>query len=182
VFGDQSIELLLQRVGPQERVLARGRAYEPIWVDDDFEPGRIAGGGPGWRVVVTARRLLWGPSWGGDAKLHSRWTRELFFDVVASYVEVTQGHRYGIVLNHSAVDRLVFVPRRIWNMWLPDGELTEVRPLRWSALAFSRADTEAARAIRDQLSARHVAGTSKEVAQPPDSRRRTGKEILRSDE
>jgi hypothetical protein len=178
VSRDRSIEWLLQRVGPQEPVLARGRAYEPIWVDNDFEPGRVAAGGPGWRLIVTDRRLLWAPS-SDDPKRLAAWTRELFFDVVTSYLEVIQGHRYGIVLHHPSIDRLMHVPRRIRDFWVP-GELTDVRPVAWSALAFSRADTEAARTIRDQLLGREVVGTFVEVPTRPRPHRRA-QAILRSD-
>jgi hypothetical protein len=141
----RSMDLLIGRLEPGERVLARGRAFEPPDALG-FELSMVISG-PGCAVVVTERRVLW-LSGGKD----QRWVRSLPFAVVTSYTEITQAHRYALVLDHQRIERLHWVPAHqlLWWSW---GNAEAVRPVTSSALAFSRRDTKAAGAIRSQLQA-----------------------------
>jgi hypothetical protein len=73
-------------------------------------------------------------------------------DLVRSYTEITQAHRYALALDHRSIDRLQWVPAHqlLWWSW---GNAEAVRPVTSTVLAFSRRDTEAARAIRSRLRA-----------------------------
>jgi hypothetical protein len=137
------MELLLARLEPGERLLARGRAFEPH--GDSFELSQLISG-PGCAVVVTQRRALWVSS--GD----QRWLRTLPFAVVRSYVELTQAHRYALALDHEGVERLQWAPAHRFLGW-SWGNTEALRPVRGSVLGFSRRDTAAAHAIRVQLQA-----------------------------
>jgi hypothetical protein len=138
------IDLLEGRLEPGERVLARGRAFEP---PDSlrFDLSMVIGG-PGCVVAVTERRVLW------VGRDDQRWVRSLPFALVRSYTEITQAHRYALALDHQRIERLRWVPahRLLWWSW---GDAEVVRPVTGSALAFSRRDTKAARAIRSRLQA-----------------------------
>jgi hypothetical protein len=138
------MDLLVARLEPGERVLARGRAFEPgdvLW----FDLSTVISG-PGCAVTVTERRVLW------VSRDDQRWVRSLPFALVRSYTEVTQAHRYALALDHRSVERLQRVPAHqlLWWSW---GTAEAVRPVTSSALAFSRRDTTAARAIRSRLQA-----------------------------
>ena len=50
------MDLLRARLEPGERILARGRAFQPH--RDSFELSQLISG-PGCAVVVTDRRVLW---------------------------------------------------------------------------------------------------------------------------
>jgi hypothetical protein len=136
-------ELLLERVEPDERVLAQGRAFEPH--GDEVDLGQLISG-PGCAVVVTQRQTLWVGR--GDP----RWVRILPFAVVRSWVELTQAHRYALALDHEDLDRMRWVPAHRFLGW-SWGNAEEVRPAGRSVLGFSRRDTAAVRAIRIQLRA-----------------------------
>jgi hypothetical protein len=140
------VDLLLERVGPDERILAQGRAFEPH--GDDFELSQLISG-PGCAVVVTQRRALW------VGRSDPRWVRVLPFALVRSYVELSQAHRYALALDHQGVDRLRWAPAHRFLLW-SWGNAEEVRPAGRSVLGFSRRDTAAARAIRTQLQASGV--------------------------
>jgi hypothetical protein len=138
------MELLVGRLEPGERVLARGRAFEPP--DPlQFDLSMVIGG-PGCVVAVTERRVLW------VGRDDQRWVRSLPFALVRSYTEITQAHRYALALDHQRIERLRWVPahRLLWWSW---GNAEAVRPVTGSMLAFSRRDTKAARAIRSRLQA-----------------------------
>jgi hypothetical protein len=141
------MDLLVARLEPGERVLARGRAFEPR---DAllFDPSAVVSG-PGCAVVVTEGRALW------VSRDDERWVRSLPFAPVRSYTEVTQAHRYALALDHQSIERLQWVPAHqlFWWSW---GNAEAVRPVTSSALAFSRRDTKAARAIRSRLQAMGV--------------------------
>jgi hypothetical protein len=150
------MDLLVVRLEPGERVLARGRAFEPrdaLW----FDLSAVISG-PGCAVAVTERRALW------VSRDHQRWVRSLPFALVRSYTEITQAHRYALALDHQSIDRLQWVPAHqlLWWSW---GNAEAVRPVTTSALAFSRRDTKAARAIRGRLQAMGVpAGEPRSLA------------------
>jgi hypothetical protein len=138
------MDLLVARLEPGERVLARGRAFEPrdvLW----FDLSTVISG-PGCAVTVTERRVLW------VSRDDQRWVRSLPVDLVRSYTEVTQAHRYALALDHQSIERLQWVPAHqlLWWSW---GNAEAVRAVTSSALAFSRRDTKAARAIRSRLQA-----------------------------
>jgi hypothetical protein len=138
------MDLLVARLEPGERVLARGRAFEP----PDALPFDLATviSGPGCAVAVTERCLLW------VSRDDQRWVRSLPLDLVRSYTEIMQAHRYALVLDHQRIERLQWVPAHqlLWWSW---GNAEAARPATSSALAFSRRDTKAARAIRSRLQA-----------------------------
>ena len=138
------MDLVVARLEPGERVLGWGRAFEP---GDAlrFDLSTVISG-PGCAVAVTERRALW---LGRDDE---RWVRSLPLDLVTSYTEITQAHRYALTLDHQSIERLQWVPAHqlLWWSW---GNAEAVRPVTSSALAFSRRDTKAARAIRSRLQA-----------------------------
>jgi hypothetical protein len=138
------MDLVVARLEPGERVLARGRAFEPRDALR-FDLSSVISG-PGCAVAVTERRALW------LSRDDERWVRALPLDLVTSYTEITQAHRYALILDHQIIERLQWVPahRLLWWSW---GDAEAVRPVTSSVLAFSRRDTKAARAIRSRLQA-----------------------------
>jgi hypothetical protein len=87
------MDLLVARLEPGERVLARGRAFEPrdaLW----FDLSAVISG-PGCAVAVTERCVLW------VSRDDERWVRSLPFALVTSYTEITQAHRYALALDHQ---------------------------------------------------------------------------------
>jgi hypothetical protein len=143
-YFDRWMDLLVARLEPGERVLARGRAFEPRDVLR-FDLSAVISG-PGCAVAVTERRALW------VSRDDERWVRSLPLNLVTSYTEVTQAHRYALALDHQGIERLQWVPAHqlLWWSW---GNAEAARPAMSSALAFSRRDTKAARAIRSRLQA-----------------------------
>jgi hypothetical protein len=79
------MDLLVARLEPGERVLARGRAFEPRDALR-FDLSSVVSG-PGCAVVVTERRALW------VSRDDQRWVRSLPLDLVRSSTEITQAHR-----------------------------------------------------------------------------------------
>src|SRR6266508_2100728 len=140
-YFDRWMGLLVARLEPGERVLARGRAFEPRDALR-FDLSTVASG-PGCAVAVNERRALW------VSRDDQRWVRSLPLDLVTSYAEITQAHRYALALDHQRIERLQRVPAHqlLWWSW---GNAEAVRPATSSALAFSRRDTKAARAIRSR--------------------------------
>ena len=141
------MDLLVARLQPGERVLARGRAFEPsdaLW----FDLSTVISG-PGGALAVTERWALW------VSRDDERWVRSLPFALVRSYAEIAQAHRYALALNHQRIERLQSVPAHqlLWWSW---GNAEAVRSVTSSVLAFSRRDTKAARAIRSRLQAMGV--------------------------
>jgi hypothetical protein len=138
------MDLLVARLEPGERVLARGRAFEPR--DALGLDLAMVISGPGCAVAVTERRVLW------VSRDDQRRVRSLPFALVRSYTEITQAHRYALALDHQRIDRRQWVPAHqlLWWSW---GNAEAVRPVTSSVLAFSRRDTTAARAIRSRLQA-----------------------------
>jgi hypothetical protein len=141
------MDLLVARLQPGERVLARGRAFEPRDALG-FDLSTVISG-PGCAVVVTERCALWA------SRDDERWVRSLPLDLVRSYTEIMQAHRYALALDHQSNERLQWVPAHKL-LWWSRGDAEAVRPVTSSALAFSRRDTKAAQAIRSRLQAMGV--------------------------
>ena len=141
------MDLLVARLEPGERVLARGRAFESRDALQ-FDLATVISG-PGCALAVTERRARW------VSREDQRWVRSLPFALVTSYTEITQAHRYALALAHQRIERLQWVPAHqlLWWSW---GNAEAVRPVTSSVLAFSRRDTTAARAIRSRLQAMGV--------------------------
>jgi hypothetical protein len=129
---------------PGERVLAVGRC------EDVTERGDIDQAGGAWTyVMVTNRMLRWAP----HAEL--RFETSLELDTVRRVREESMAHRYGIALEHQPIVRRHHVPKHRFLIfeW---GNAVASTPFPVTKLAFSRRDTEAARALRDQLAVRGV--------------------------
>ena len=92
-FFQRRIDLLVARLQPGERVLARGRAFEPRDALR-FDLSTVISG-PGCAVAVTERCVLW------VSRDDDRWVRSLPFAVVRSHAEITQAHRYALALDHE---------------------------------------------------------------------------------
>jgi hypothetical protein len=75
------LDLLRARLEPGERVLAKGRAFEPY--RDSFALSELISG-PGCAVAVTDRRVLW------VSRSDRRWMRILPYAAVRSYLELLQ--------------------------------------------------------------------------------------------
>jgi hypothetical protein len=141
------MDLLVARLEPGERVLARGRAFEPHDALG-FDLSTVISG-PGCAVAVTEHRVLW------VSRDDQRWVRALPFALATSYTEIMQAHRYALAFDHQSIERLQLVPAHQLLGW-SWGNAEVVLPVTSSALAFSRRDTEAARAIRSRLQAMGV--------------------------
>jgi hypothetical protein len=103
------MDLLVDRLEPGERVLARGRAFEPRDALG-FDLSTVISG-PGCAVVVTERRALW------VSRDDQRWVRSLRWDLVTSYTEITQAHRYALALDHERIERRRSVPAHQLLWW-----------------------------------------------------------------
>jgi hypothetical protein len=128
-------------VDPEEQVIAVGRC------EDITTWGTVERGGAGWTfVMVTTQRLRWVP----EAKLENE--ASLAFDDVTAAFETSLGHRYGIALEHAPLSRPHIRHHRFLIFrW---GNLVVTTPLWRTKLAFSRRDTTAAVALREQVSRR----------------------------
>jgi hypothetical protein len=157
--------LLAARLEPGERMLAWGRAFEPHDAFR-FDLSTVISGS-GCAVAVTERCVLW------VSRDDQRWVRTLPFALVRSYAEITQAHRYALALDHERLERLQWV-RAHQLLWWSWGNAEAVRSVTSSALAFSRRDTKAARAIRGRLRAIGVpAGEPRSLP----THRRPGQEV-----
>ena len=135
-----------ERLDASEEVVARGRAFEPDFEKWEDDLAHLVSG-PGEAVVVTDRRLLWVGREGPE------WVRSLAFGTVRSFTQVTQTHRYALIIEHEPAERarVTFVVP-----FARQGRMkTVVREVDRSTLAFSRRDTEVARALRAAL---HLSG------------------------
>jgi hypothetical protein len=140
---------LRARLEPDEHVVAVGRC------EDVTDPGSV----DGWTfVMVTDRHLRWVPG------VSLRFETAVALDDVTKAYEQISAHRYAMTLHHAPVRALRRVPahRFMTFRW---GNATAVLTLSRTRLAFSRRDTEAARALRDQLARRGV--VAKVVPGPP---------------
>jgi hypothetical protein len=144
---------LRARLEPDEQVVAVGRC------EDVTDRGDVDQGGAGWTLVmVTDRHLRWVP------QVSLRFETAVDLDDVAEALEQTSAHRYAMTLHHAPVRALRQVPAHRFLMfeW---GNATAVRTMKRTVLAFSRRDTDAARALREQLARRGV--VVKVVPGPP---------------
>jgi hypothetical protein len=135
---------LRRRLEPDERVVAVGRA------EDITLRGDIDAGGAAWTfVMVTDRSLRWVPY------CRLRYVTALGLDDVTGALDRTSAHRYAIQLRHQPIKALRNVPKHrfLGFRW---GNIDAVRTLPITTLAFSRRETKAARALRDQLARRDV--------------------------
>lgn len=125
---------------PDERVLAVGRC------EDITQRGGVEQGGAAWTyIMVTDRRLRWVP--GANLKFEA----SLDLTAVKAAWERSVGHRYAIALEHAPLTRPHWVPahRFLRFEW---GNAVVTTPLTGTKLAFSRRDTKAAAALREQVS------------------------------
>jgi hypothetical protein len=133
--------------------------------------GDIDSGGAAWTIVmVTDRRLRWVPH------VRLRYETNVGLDGVTAVFEQTSAHRYAMTLHHAPVRALREVPahRFLWFQW---GNAEAVWTLVTTRLAFSRRDTDAARALRRQLARRGI--NSKTIPSPPRRRpQRRGYQML----
>lgn len=145
-FGHR-IGVLVTHLDSSERVVARGRMAELGHMGPD-RPSLSAVGSAGDVLIVTDRRILWVTS-------NPRWVTSLPFELVTSWTEITQAHRYALVLDHREITRLqwVFAHHFLWWSW---GNAEGMRARTRSILGFSHRDTKAAQAIRAQLSSLRV--------------------------
>jgi hypothetical protein len=135
---------LRARLDRDERVIAIGRC------EDISDREGLDQGGAGWTfVMVTDRRLRWVP------RVSLRFETAVELDDVTDAFEQKSAYRYAISLVHAPVRALRVVPahRFMTFRW---GNATAVRTLGRTKLAFSRRETKAARALREQLALRDV--------------------------
>jgi hypothetical protein len=150
---DACEEDLRARLEPHERVTAVGRA------EDVTFRGDIDDGGAAWTfVMVSDRHLRWVPY------CRLRYATSVALDDVTGALERSSAHRWAIRLRHGTVRALRDVPKHrfLTYQW---GNIDAVRPLRSTTFAFSRRDTKAARALREQLARRGI--VPRVVAGPP---------------
>jgi hypothetical protein len=122
-----------------EQVLATGRC------EDITQRGGVESGGAAWTyVMVTNQRLHWVPH------VNLRFEASLDLDDVTAVSELSRGHRYGIDLVHRPLSRPHWAPAHRFLMFTW-GNAVETTPLTHTKLAFSRRDTQAAEALRNEL-------------------------------
>jgi hypothetical protein len=140
-FG-RRVGVLLTRLEPREREIARGTMQELGHLGPK-RPSIGAAGSAGDVILVTDHRVLW-VSW------NPRWVTSLPFSFITSLTELTQAHRYALILQHEGITRSQWVPRHrfLWWSW---GDAEAVRTRNRSVLAFSHQHTKAAQAIRAKL-------------------------------
>lgn len=132
------------RLRENEQVLATGRC------EDITVQGGIESGGAAWTyVMVTAQRLHWVP----HAVLRFRTSLDL--DDVTAVSERFRDHRFAIDLVHHPLSRPHWAPAHRFLMfeW---GNTVVTTPLIHTELTFSRRDTEASEALRNQLARRDL--------------------------
>lgn len=136
-------EVLMARLDADEPVVARGTGNERR------RPSRHVTYGSGDFLLVTPRRLLWSPT--GAPRRRAT----LDFDAVTSWSEGAQYHRYALLLEHAAIERIAWAPAHkvLWIEW---GDTEEAKRQTQTFLHFSRQDTAVAVAIRHQLARRKV--------------------------
>jgi len=157
---DEGLQLLRVRLEPGERAVAVGGVHEWFRIRAELVTGV---GGRGYPILVTDRRVLWMP--GRDA----RWVASLPFAAIRSFTEVTEAHRYALILEHEPIERLMWVPAHRFLMWTW-GDSEAVRHPTRTMLAFSRRTTVAAEAIAERLRTTGVpANPPIRVPKPDDS-------------
>ena len=130
--------VLRSHLDPDERVLAVGRC-EDITIRGSIDS-------PGWTyLMITNARLRWVPD--ADPRIEAA----LAFSSVTAARDRSSKHRYAISLEHAPLTRSHWEPahRFLTFEW---GNRVVGTPLTRTVLAFSRRDTDAAIALRRQLS------------------------------
>lgn len=129
-------------LGPDELVLAIGKCEDVTeW------GGAERGAGGRTYVMVTDRRLRWVPE--ADLKFEA----SLDLASITRASDQMLSHRYAIALRHQPLARLHRVPAHRfltfeWGNAVAKGAFSQTK------LAFSRRDTDAAYALREQLGSR----------------------------
>jgi hypothetical protein len=144
---------LRAHLDPDEHLVAVGRC------EDVTDRGGVDQGGAGWTfVMVTDRHLRWVPG------VSLRFETAVDLDDVTDASEQISAHRYAMTMHHAPVRALRQVPahRFMTFRW---GNAIALLTLSRTRLAFSRRDTEAARALREQLARRGI--VAKVVPGPP---------------
>ncbi len=135
-------EMLQADVGPTESILANGSCA-------DITHYGLFGMQITNRIVVTDRMLRWGgPRLSGAPP-------SLPLDSVTGIAERTEKHRYAIALDHAPIARLG-TPHVYTMMIPPPGGEERILEYTRSEFLFSRPDTDAAVALREQLRRRGV--------------------------
>lgn len=133
---------LRRHLDPDEQIVATGRC-EDITERGGPEPRRR------WLDIGDGHgsKVRWVPH------VDLRFEASLDLDDVTGVSERLVGHRYAITLEHPSIARLRSVPAHQFLMfeW---GNAVEKRPLARTVLALNRRDTEAACALREQLTTR----------------------------
>jgi hypothetical protein len=134
---------------PHERVVAMGRCADITELFDIEQAGTAR-----TLVVITNTKLRWVPRYNLD------YEASLDLDRVTSFTERSHGHRFAIWMGHLELERRRILP----DLSLPadlrdrlrrEGRLREGSgPFLFTELAFSRADTAAAKALRESLVSR----------------------------
>jgi hypothetical protein len=135
---DDCDAVLRSHLDPDERVLAIGRC-EDITIRGSIDS-------PGWTyLMITNARLRWVPH--ADLGFEAA----LAFSSVTAARERSSKHRYAIALEHAPLTRSHWAPahRFLTFEW---GNRVVATPLTRTVLAFSRRDTDAAIALRGQVS------------------------------
>lgn len=123
-----------------EDILAVGRC-------EDLSEGRKFSGGAGWTyIMVTNKRLRWAPH------ADPRFEASLMFDDVTAVSETSDGP-YAIALRHASIVRPRWARVRRAESLTPDTQATTTSTTR-TEVGFSRRDTKAAVALRQQLARR----------------------------
>jgi hypothetical protein len=138
---------LREHLEPAEQIVAIGRC------EDITDRSDIDRGGAGWTfVMVTDRNLRWIPH------VDPRFEARLDLTDITESSERLASHRYAIALEHRPVRRSWRVPahRFLGFEW---GNAVEDLSFARTELAFSRQDTEAAIALRYQLTVRGMLPT-----------------------
>lgn len=135
MFSDRAKARLSVSLEPDERVVAWGR------VDALRSPSEVPRGSAYSFIAVTPSRVLW---------IGHECVETLPFDIVSSFSDGLYQHRYVLLLHHATTTRIEWVPKHrvLWWEW---GNASAALPATEVAFEFSRANTEAAKAIRSQL-------------------------------
>ncbi len=120
-----------------EDILAVGRC-------EDLSEGRKFSGGAGWTyIMVTNKTLRWAPH------ADPRFEASLQFDDVTAVSETSDGP-YAVAMQHVSISRPRWARAHRGESPDPDTPVTTISTTR-TELSFSRRDTQAAVALREQL-------------------------------
>ena len=156
-------ELVLSSIPTSETPLAVGRCADLTfgdWLGMPFEKS-LEQQGIVTTVAVTNAQLRWV---GWEATIVS-----MTFESITDVRELAVAHRRTFVLRHAPIERRHHVPehRVLSFQW---GNASAVDPFTETIIRFSRADTDAASALRDQLRQRGFQWRVEEIPLPADHR------------